>query len=60
MTRQRTKKEPFTFIANIPMPIEAEWKPQYAYLAGCALNLVYTGLRAAHAGEAPRVAAACY
>jgi hypothetical protein len=60
MTRQRTNKEPFTFIANIPMPIEAEWNRQYAYLAGFPLNLVYSGQRTAHAGEAPHVAAACY
>jgi hypothetical protein len=60
MKDQRNKKEAFTFIANIPIQIEARWNREFAYLAGFPLNLVYSGQRAAHAGEAPHVAAACY
>jgi hypothetical protein len=62
MTRQRPKKkrEAFTFIANIPFQIEAEWNREFAYLAGFPVQLVYTGMRAARTGGAPRVATACY
>jgi len=56
--RKRGKDAPLT--ANIPSQIDAGWNPRYAYLSGFPLNLLYTGLRAASAGGAPRVAAACY
>jgi hypothetical protein len=60
MTTRRATREPTTFIANIPVQIQAEWDPDYAHLAGFPLNIVYTGLRNSEGQDQPRPAAACY
>jgi hypothetical protein len=41
---KRADEHPHIFMP-IPHQIEAEWNPNYAYLAGFPLNLMYIGMR---------------
>lgn len=58
--RQGSSSRRTGFFASVPWPIEANWSPRYAHLAGFPVTLMYSGLRTTGEADPSRLVSSIY